>query len=256
MPPDLDTEDSPPLPTKGPKLVLVTGSSRGLGLAICTRLLAEGYAVAGISRSLTPAYQALLDAHPDLASFSQYDLADTAGIQTLVSGILKQRGKPWGLVNNAGVGPEGLLATMHQRQLDQIMAVNLMAPIALCKYVSRSMMAAKAGRIVNISSIITNTGFSGLAAYAASKAGLVGLSRSLARELGRANITVNCVAPGYMETEMSGTLDVHKLAQVRRRAPLGIATVDDAAGAVAYLLGPDAARVTGTVMTVDGGSTA
>ena len=255
MPPDPDTEDSTPVPTKGPKLVLVTGSSRGLGLAICTRLLADGYAVAGISRSLSPGYQALLDAYP-AASFTQYDLADTAGIQTLVSGILKQRGRPWGLVNNAGVGPEGLLATMHQRQLDQIMAVNLMAPINLCKYVSRPMMAAKAGRIVNISSIITATGFNGLAAYAASKAGLVGLSRSLARELGRANITVNCVAPGYMETEMSGTLDVHKLAQVRRRAPLGVATVEDGAGAVAYLLGPDAARVTGTVLTVDGGSTA
>ncbi len=118
------------------------------------------------------------------------------------------------------------------------------------------MMLRKEGRIINVSSIIARTGFSGLAVYAASKAGLEGLSRSLARELGRLGITVNCVAPGYMETEMTQGLQEDKLDIVRRRSPLGLPRVEDAAAAVSYLLGPDASRVTGTVITVDGGSTA
>ncbi len=118
------------------------------------------------------------------------------------------------------------------------------------------MLRRREGRIVNISSIIATTGFHGLAAYAASKAGLEGFTRSLSRELGKMGITVNCVAPGYMETEMTGGLDVHKMASIRRRAPLVLPEPDDAAAAVAYLLGPGGARVTGTVLTVDGGSTA
>ena len=118
------------------------------------------------------------------------------------------------------------------------------------------MLAKRAGRIINVSSIIANTGFHGLSVYAASKAGLEGFTRSLSREVGKMGLTVNCVAPGYMETDMTGGLDVHKMASIRRRAPLGLPTTDDAAGAVAYLLGPDAGRVTGTVMTIVGGSTA
>ena len=118
------------------------------------------------------------------------------------------------------------------------------------------MMLQRGGRIVNVSSIIARTGFSGLSVYAASKAGLEGLSRSLARELGRVGITVNCVAPGYMQTEMTRSLEGEQLESVRRRSPLGLPLVEDAAAAVYYLLSPDAARVTGTVITVDGGSTA
>jgi 3-oxoacyl-[acyl-carrier protein] reductase len=118
------------------------------------------------------------------------------------------------------------------------------------------MLSRKEGRIINVSSIIATTGFNGLSVYGASKAGLSGFTRSLARELGRTNITVNCVAPGFMATDMTAGLEGEKLDSIRRRAPLGLAEPDDAAGAVAYLLSNDARRVTGTTLTVDGGSTA
>ena len=159
-------------------------------------------------------------------------------------------------MNNAGIGTDGVLATMHQSDIDRVLATNLQAPIAFTKYVSRTMLSRRAGRIINISSIIASTGFHGLSVYAASKAGLEGFTRSLSREIGKAGLTVNCVAPGYMETDMTEGLDVHKMASIRRRAPLGLPEAADAAGAVAYLLGRDGARVTGSILTVDGGSTA
>jgi 3-oxoacyl-[acyl-carrier protein] reductase len=145
---------------------------------------------------------------------------------------------------------------MHQSDIDRVMATNLTGPIVFTKYISRSMLSRGEGRIVNISSIIASTGFHGLSVYAATKAGLEGFTRSLSREIGKLGLTVNCVAPGYMETEMTEGLQGGKLDSIRRRAPLGLPRVEDAAGAVSYLLGPDAARVTGAVLTVDGGSTA
>ena len=240
------------------KTVLVTGVSRGLGLAIATRLLddREPYRVIGVSRTLSPAYEAVISKAQGRAEFIEFDVSDLAGIPQLTADIVARHGPLWGLVNNAGIGMDGVLATMHRTDIEKVLAVNLTAPIILTKYVSRGMLSARQGRIVNISSIIASTGFHGLAAYAASKAGLEGMTRSLSRELGKRGITVNCVAPGYMETEMTMGLDVHQMASIRRRATLGLATPSDAAGAVAYLLSAEAARVTGTVMTVDGGSTA
>lgn len=238
------------------KNVIVTGVSRGLGLAIARRLNAEGtYRVIGLSRSLTDDYQALQDSS-DRVHFIPFDVGDIDSIAGVVSNITKTHGKLWGLVNNAGIGSDGVLATMHKTDIDEVLRVNLTGPITFAKYVSRTMLGRRAGRIVNISSIIASTGFHGLSVYAASKAGLEGFTRSLSREVGKMGLTVNCVAPGYMETEMTGGLDVHKMASIRRRAPLGLPTPDDAAAAVAYLLGPDGARVTGTIMTIDGGSTA
>lgn len=239
------------------KNVIVTGVSKGLGLAIARRLadLPE-YRLLGLSRSLTAEYQALIDAHPDRVSHIPFDAENIAAIAGIVGDITRAHGKIYGLVNNAGMGLDGVLATQHASDIEKVLKVNLEAPITLCKYASRSMLAAREGRIVNISSIIASTGFHGLAAYAASKAGLEGLTRSLSRELGKRHITVNCVAPGYMETEMTKGIDVHKMASIRRRAPLGLPSPEDAAGAVIYLLGPDGARVSGSVITVDGGSTA
>lgn len=239
------------------KNVLVTGVSKGLGLALSTRLAANPeIRLIGLSRSVGEGYDALMEAHPDRVHHLGFDAADIAAIPGLVREVTKTHGRLYGLVNNAGMGLDGVLATMHASDIERVLRVNLEAPITLCKYVSRSMMPAREGRIVNISSIIASTGFHGLAAYAASKAGLEGLTRSLSRELGKMGITVNCVAPGYMETEMTEGIDVHKMASIRRRAPLGLARPDDAAGAVQYLLGPDGARITGSVLTVDGGSTA
>lgn len=240
------------------KTVLVTGMSRGLGLAIAARLLEdrEGYRVVGLSRSLSPACQALVEGSGGRAEFIAFDVGDIAAIPTLVGDLTARHGAFWGLVNNAAIGTDGVLATMHRTDIERVILVNLTAPLVLAKHVSRGMLAARQGRIVSISSIIAQTGFNGLAAYAASKAGLEGMTRSLSRELGKRGITVNCVAPGYMETEMTRGMDVHQMASIRRRAPLGLAEPADAAGAVAYLLGPEAARITGTVLTVDGGSTA
>ena len=245
-------------PKPKPKPVLVTGVSRGLGLAIARRLLAdpEPYRVVGLSRTEGEAYAALVAASGGRAEHVPCDVGDIGAIPALSVELTRRHGTFWGLVNNAGIGMDGVLATMHRTDIEKVIAVNLTAPLVFAKHFSRGMLAARAGRIVNVSSIIARTGFNGLAAYAASKAGLEGMTRSLARELGKRGITVNCVAPGYMETGMTAGMDAHQMASIRRRAPLGLADPDDAAGAVAYLLGPEAGRITGTVLTVDGGSTA
>lgn len=239
------------------KTVIVTGVSRGLGLAVSRRLVESGdYFLVGISRTLSEEFRALTEAHPDRASFRTCDVGDVDAIPGLVTEIARAHGPIWGLVNNAGIGADGVLATMHLSDIENVLKVNLLAPMIFAKFVSRRMLAARQGRIVNISSIIATTGFSGLSAYAATKAGLEGFTRSLSREVGKMGVTVNCLAPGYMETEMTAGLQGGKLESIRRRAPLGLPTAEDAAGAVLYFLGPDGARVTGTVLTVDGGSTA
>ena len=238
------------------KTVFVTGVSRGLGLAIAQRLVADGHRVIGLGRTRSDAYAALMQSAPEQALFEELDMADIAAIPDRARTLLASYRPVFGLVNNAGIGLDGVLATQHQSDISKVLATNLEGPIVLTKYISRSMLARGEGRIVNISSIIASTGFHGLAVYAASKAGLEGFTRSLSREVGKMNLTVNCVAPGYMETEMTQGLEGGKMDSVRRRAPLGLPSVEDAAGAVSYLLSPDGARVTGTVLTVDGGSTA
>lgn len=238
------------------KLVLVTGASRGLGLAISRRLVEDGYRVIGVSRSMPDELVKLTEAHEGRFIAETFDVSDLAAIPAFVRKITDKYGRLFGLVNNAGIGLDGVLATQHASEIERVMRVNLLAPINLTKYFSREMLQAREGRIINISSIIGSTGFSGLSVYAASKAGLTGFTKSLSRELGRVNITVNAVAPGYMETEMTGELQGGKLDSIRRRSPLGLAHVEDAAGAVAYLMSPDGVRITGSVITVDGGSTA
>jgi 3-oxoacyl-[acyl-carrier protein] reductase len=238
------------------KTVVVTGVSRGLGLAICRRLVTEGFHVIGLGRSLSAEYQNLIDSAPERVFFRRFDVTDYARVGELAREIKRDHGTIFALVNNAGIGLGGVLATMHQSEIESVIRTNLLGPIVLTKYFSRIMLSHGEGRIINISSIIASTGFHALSVYAASKAGLEGFTRSLSRELGKMKITVNCVAPGYMDTEMTKPLKGEQLAAVRRRAPLGLALPDDVAGAVAYLLGPDAARLTGTVITVDGGSTA
>ena len=146
---------------------------------------------------------------------------------------------------------------MHNSEITALLNLNVQAPILLTKYLLRPMLLNQSGRIINISSIIARTGFNGLSVYAASKAALEGFTKSLSREVGKAGITVNCVAPGYMQTEMTNSLQGDKLESIKRRSPLGrLATPDDAAGAVLYLLSEQAATVTGTTITVDAGSTA
>ncbi|MDN5787602.1 SDR family NAD(P)-dependent oxidoreductase [Pseudorhodobacter sp.] len=239
------------------KNVLITGATRGLGLAIVERLAQGGlYRLICVGRRPTPEFEALLAAHPQMIHFKPYDLDDLDGIPAFVTGITREMGALYGIINNAGIGLDGLLATQHQTEISKVLRVNLEAPILMTKYACRSMLTKREGRVINVSSIIASTGFNGLAVYAASKAGLEGFTRSLSRELGRAKITVNCIAPGYMETDMTAGLQGDKLNSVRRRAPLGLPRPEDVAGAAAYLLSDEAAMMTGAIMTIDGGSTA
>lgn len=238
-------------------LVLLTGASRGLGLSIAKRLVSDGYKVVGVSRSNSEEFRELMGKYPEALFYEKYDFSDTTEIQVLVRKITKAHGSIYGLINNAALGHDGVLSTMHESQIRELIAVNVEAPIILTKYVSRSMLLKLNGRIINISSIIASTGFNGLSVYGATKASLSGFTKSLSRELGKANITVNTVAPGYMQTEMTSGLQGEKLESIKRRSPLGhLATVDDVSGAIAYLLSNEAKNITGTILTVDAGSTA
>jgi 3-oxoacyl-[acyl-carrier protein] reductase len=237
--------------------VIITGASKGLGLAICQQAAGQGYGVIAIARKLSEPFKALQQDYPELVNFHAIDLADLDRISELCKQLIKQYGRPYALINNAAAGHDGVLATMPNSAIEHLMRLNIQAPILLSKYLVRSMLLNRKGRIINISSIIAKTGFNGLSVYAASKAALEGFSKSLAREVGKAGITVNCVAPGYMQTDMTSSLQGEKLESVKRRSPLGkLATVDDAAAMVLYLLSDKASAITGTVMTVDAGSTA
>jgi 3-oxoacyl-[acyl-carrier protein] reductase len=239
------------------KPVLVTGATRGLGLAIAVRLLQDDYKVLATGRAETDEIAELKLRYPDRFQFFAFDLSQTDDLASFVKTLTDAHGHLYGLVNNAALGVDGVLGTMHNADIERVMRVNAIAPIILTKYASRSMMLSRQGRIINISSIIASTGFSGLAAYAASKAALEGFTRSLAREVGALGITVNAIAPGFMKTAMTDSLQGDKLSSILRRSPLKrLATTDDAAASVSFLLSKDATAITGTVLTVDAGSTA
>ena len=238
--------------------VLITGGTRGVGLAIATRLAADGFRVFALGRKESPALaKAIADAPSGAVNFVPFDLADIGVIPDLVREMKAEHGPLYGLVNNAALGTEGLLSNMHNSDIEKLIRLNTLSPIVLTKYAVRAMMTAGAGRIVNISSIIGSTGYSGLSVYGATKASMLGFTRSLAREVGRLGVTVNAVAPGFMDTEMTASLgeaDRRKIAS--RSARRRLVDVDDVAGAVSYLMSDAAKNVTGTVLTVDAGNTA
>jgi len=241
--------------------VIVTGASRGLGLAIASALAASGERVIAIARSesaeLRAAMSAAAQAGRGEIHFHAFDLLDTPAIAPLVSALRQQFGPLFGLINNAGLGTSGVLAMMREDQIERLLRLNTLAPVVLSKYAVRSMMSEKAGRIVNISSIVASTGYHGLSVYSATKASLIGFTRSLAREVGPLGITVNAVAPGFVDTAMTEGLDEEQRDQVMRRSPLRrLAEIDDIADAVEFLLSDKARNITGTVLTVDAGSTA
>jgi 3-oxoacyl-[acyl-carrier protein] reductase len=243
----------------GKRNVLVTGGSRGLGLAIARTLRTAGYGVVAIARQMNDQLSAATAEKGKAGSlaFVPFDLAETQDIPTLVRTVRKQFGPLYGLVNDAGLGTDGLLAIMQNSQIERLLRVNTLAPIMLSKYVVRSMMADGGGRIVNVSSIIGFTGYSGLSVYGATKASMIGFTRSLAREVGRLGINVNAVAPGFLDTEMTQGLQGEQRNKVAGRSALRrLASVDDVADTVEFLMGDKAKSITGTVMTVDAGSTA
>jgi 3-oxoacyl-[acyl-carrier protein] reductase len=242
--------------------VIVTGGSRGLGLGIAQALAASGYCVVAIARRETPELAAAIRgaevAKQGSIRFKPFDLAATAKLHDLVTELRGDVGPIYGLVNNAGIGTGGLLATMQDSEIENLVQLNTFSVLILTKYVLRSMMAAGVGgRIVNISSIVSFTGYKGLSVYSATKSSLGGFTRALAREVGQLGITVNAVAPGFVDTDMTESLAGEQRASVVRRSALRrLVGVDDIAGAVEFLLGDKAKNITGTTLTVDAGSTA
>ena len=240
--------------------ILVTGGTRGLGLEIARRLAStperDGAHILCTGRKLSAGLETLMAEEPAV-HFATLDLAKTNDLHELVTGLGREFGPIRALVNNAALAHDGVLATLHPSQIEEMLTVNLLGTILVTKAALRSMLIGRRGRIVNIASIVASTGFRGLSVYAATKAGLVGFTRSLAREVGQAGLTVNVVSPGFLETEMSAGLGSDERAKIERRSPLGrLATTTSVAEAVLFLLGPGGADITGTEIVVDAGNTA
>jgi 3-oxoacyl-[acyl-carrier protein] reductase len=241
--------------------VIVTGGSRGLGLGIAKALAASGFHVIALARHQGDALAAAIEATAvdgqRRISFEACDLADIPALQGLVKTIRSKHGPLYGLVNNAGIGTPGVLANMKDGDIEHLVRLNVMVPLTLTKYVVRSMLTARQGRIVNISSVVALTGYSGLSAYSATKASLIGFTRSLAREVGQLGITVNAVAPGFVDTEMTRGIDDLERGKIERRSALKrMPETVDIANSVDYLFSEKARNITGTVLTVDAGNIA
>ncbi len=241
--------------------VIVTGGSRGLGLAMARVLAAAGYRIIALARGgteeLTAASRTAAESGRGAIEFRACDLSDLAQIAPMVRALRTDFGPIYGLVNNAGLGTSGLLSNMRDQEIERLIRLNTISPIVLSKYVVRSMMAQREGRIINIASVVGFTGYSGLSVYSATKASLLGFTRSLAREVGQLGITVNAVAPGFIATEMTHELDESQRQQIARRSALKrMADPIDVARSVEFLLGEGGRNMTGTTLTVDAGNTA
>jgi len=241
--------------------VIVTGASRGLGLAIAERLAAVGYHVIAVARrdseGLAAARVRSEEESLGAIHFRPCDLSDMLAIPRFARDAKAEFGPIYGLVNNAGIGTEGLLATMPDPDIEALIRLNTLSPILMSKYVVRGMMEKKRGRIVNMASIIASTGYNALSVYGATKASLVGFTKSLSREVGRLGITVNAVAPGFIDTEMTHDLEGADRERVVARAALKrLAAPEDVAATVAFLMGEGGRNITGAVLTVDAGATA
>ena len=241
--------------------VLVTGGSRGIGLSIVRRLAGAGYNVVAVARreseELRQATRAIVQQEKGGLRFRGFDLNEIDGIPAFVKRLREEFGAIYGLVNNAGIGTEGLLATMHNSEIEALVRLNLLSPVILTKYVVRHMMADGAGRIINISSIIASTGYNGLSVYGATKAAATGFTRSLAREVGKLGITVNAISPGFVDTELTQGLSEDQRRRIAGRSALRrLPESEDVARMVEYLLGDGGRNVTGSVLTIDAGNTA
>jgi 3-oxoacyl-[acyl-carrier protein] reductase len=241
--------------------VLITGGSRGLGLAMVRTLAGAGFRSIAVARSLSSelseAQQAAQQAGAGAIEFRACDLSDLTQISSLVRALRADFGPIYGLVNNAGLGTSGMLGNMRDQDIQRLIQLNTLSPIILTKYVVRGMMLQKEGRIVNISSIVASTGYSGLAVYSATKAALIGFTRSLAREVGQLGITVNALAPGFIATEMTHEMQESQRQQIARRSALKrMPDPIDVARSVEFLLGDAGRNITGTTITIDAGNTA
>ena len=241
--------------------VLVTGGSRGIGLAISRKLAAAGYNVIAVARRESDELQSAVGEAVRQGRgglhFRAFDLSETHAIPAFVKALRDEFGAIYGLINNAGIGTEGLLATMHNSEIEALLRLNVLSPVLLTKYIVRHMMADGAGRIINMSSIIAGTGYNGLSVYGATKAAATGFTKSLAREVGKLGITVNAIAPGFVDTELTqGLPDAQRKRIVGRSALRRLPESEDVANMVEYLLGEGGRNITGTVLTIDAGNTA
>ena len=238
--------------------VLVTGGSRGIGLAIARRLAEAGFNVIAVARRESDELRAAItEARQGNLHFRACDLSEIDALPAFVKALRDEFGAIYGLVNNAGIGTEGLLATMHNSDIEALVRLNVLSPVILTKYVVRHMMADGEGRIVNISSIIASTGYNGLSVYGATKAAATGFTRSLAREVGKIGITVNAIAPGFIDTELTQNLGGEGREKIAKRSALRrLPEAGDVACMVEYLFSDGGRNITGSVLTVDAGNTA
>ncbi|HRL22591.1 3-oxoacyl-ACP reductase FabG [Alcaligenes sp. SDU_A2] len=236
------------------KTALVTGASRGIGQAIAKELMARGAKVIGTatSESGAQAICAVLDQNGSRGEVLNVD--DAQACEALIQTLSKDDGGPHILVNNAGITRDNLAMRMKDEDWDAVIQTNLSAVFRLARAVMRPMMKARWGRIISITSVVGESGNPGQANYAAAKAGVAGMSRALARELGSRNITVNCVAPGFIDTDMTRSLTPEQSAAILSQIPLGrLGAAEDIANAVAFLAGPQAQYITGSTIHVNGG---
>jgi 3-oxoacyl-[acyl-carrier protein] reductase len=238
------------------KLALVTGASRGIGQAIALELAAQGATVAGTATSEAGADQIsrLLGENGFRGRGFVLNVNDGPQMETVVHAACAEFGPLYALINNAGITRDNLLLRMKDSEWDDIMETNLKAVFRFCRLSVRHLVKARAGRIINIVSVSGEMGNAGQTNYAAAKAGMVGFSKSLAREVGSRNITVNCVAPGFIETDMTRALAAEQVKKLVESVPLGrLGRVDDVAQAVLFLCSPAAAYITGATLHVNGG---
>ena len=236
------------------KVALVTGASRGIGRAIALELAARGALVVGTATTEAGAagITEALSEHGGRGLV--LNVTDVAGCESLLEALAKEFSGPHILVNNAGITRDNLAMRMKDDDWDAVMQTNLSAVFRLSRGVMRGMMKARWGRIINITSVVGSSGNPGQANYAAAKAGVAGMSRALARELGSRGITVNCIAPGFIATDMTRSLDEGQTAALLGQIPLGrLGAASDIAHAVAFLASPQAGYITGTTLHVNGG---